>query len=237
MDRVVFIGVDKRELDAFIVARHSLKRHSPFTTVHGLILQDMRAYGHYKRPTNVIGGKLHDDISDAPMSTEFALSRFLVPMMARNMGAKHALFVDCDMLFRADVQELFALADDRYAVMCVKHENKHEPGVKMDGCIQTRYARKNWSSVMLFNCRHPSNYALDVNLINSATGRDLHGFCWLKDHEIGELPARFNHLISVDKPSDDVSIAHFTLGVPSMPGYEQCEFADEWRKELLMAIR
>ena len=237
MDRVVFIGFEPRECDGYIVARHSLLRHSPRTPVFGLPLADMHAHGYYMRPTSVIGGKLHDDISNAPMSTEFALSRFLTCLLARNMGAQWALFIDADMMFRADVQELFALADEKYALMCVQHQAKHEQSVKMDGCVQTQYARKNWSSVMLFNCDHPANAALDVNLINSAKGRELHGFCWLKDDEIGELPARFNHLIGVDAPTDDVAIAHFTLGVPSMAGYSNCEFADEWRNELLAAIR
>lgn len=237
MDRVVFIGYEPREIDAYLVARHSLLRYSPRTVVHGLPLADMHAHGYYIRPTSAIGGKMHDDISNAPMSTEFAISRFLVPTLARNMGVQWALFIDCDMMFRADVQELFALAGEKFALMCVKHSTEHLQGMKMDGCVQTRYARKNWSSVMLFNCNHPANAALDVNLINSVPGRDLHRFCWLQDDEIGALPADWNHLVGVDAPNPNAKIVHHTLGTPSMPGYENSEYADEWRQELLMAIR
>lgn len=239
MDRVIFIGYEPRELDAFVVARHSILKHNPLVTVHGLILEDMDKYGHYRRPTFLqYDGKLTDMISGAYMSTEFAISRFLVPMLARNMGAKWAIFMDCDMLVRTDIGELFAVADDKYAVMCVKHgEKDHGPGTKMDGQAQSSYARKNWSSVMLFNCRHPSNLRLDDELINTAKGRDLHQFCWLQDHEIGELPAEWNHLVTVDEPDPAAKIAHFTLGVPSMKGYKDCEFSDEWRRELLESVR
>lgn len=237
MRKVVYIGYDPRELDAFLVARHSLIRHSPFIDVRGLILRDMEAFGHYTRKYSRQNGGLFDHISNAPMSTEFAITRFLTYKLARNEGADWALFMDCDMLVREDIEELFALADPKYAVMCVKHaQDKQKPGVKMDGQQQTVYPRKNWSSVMLINCKHPSNEKLTDELINTAPGRDLHAFCWLQDDEIGAIQASWNKLVGVDNYHGFADILHFTLGVPSMTG-ERSEEADEWYAELLSAIR
>lgn len=237
MKKVVYIGYDPRELDAFLVARHSLRRHSPFVDVRGLIMRDMEAYGHYTRKHSRQNGSLYDHISRAAMSTEFAITRFLTYQLAKNEGADWALFMDCDMLVREDIEELFRLADPKYAVMCVKHDaDKQKSGIKMDCQQQVSYPRKNWSSVMLINCNHPSNEKLTHELINTKPGRDLHGFCWLEEHEIGELPHTWNHLVGVDTYSGYADILHYTLGVPSMIN-SRGEEADEWYNELLAAIR
>lgn len=232
----VFIGFDPRDTDAFVVTRRSVTRStSSLFHLSGLHLASLRERGLYWRKTsqkpNQVGRalRLWDDISDAPMSTEFAISRFLTPLLSRT---KWALFMDGDMLVRANLREFFELADDRYAVMCVKHQHRGGSAVKMDGQYQTDYPRKNWSSVMLFNCHHPSNAALDLDMVNSKPGRDLHRFCWLKDEEIGELPARWNYIPGVSLNEDDPAIVHFSLGVPSTPRYENVPYADEWRREL-----
>src|SRR6185295_5915521 len=132
-----------------------------------------------------------------------------------------------DVLFREDVARLFALADDRMAVQVVQHDHYPMDRIKMDGQVQTRYYRKNWSSVLLFNCGHPANQALTVELVNTVPGRDLHRFCWLSDDLIGALPATWNVLIGEQAPGA-AAIAHFTLGVPDLPGYETQPYADEW---------
>lgn len=132
------------------------------------------------------------------------------------------------MLVRADIMELFALADPHYAVQVVKHDHRPTELRKMDGQVQTAYPCKNWSSVMLWNVEHPANRRLTLDFINSAPGRMLHSFCWLDEEEIGELPAEWNHLVGVNPPNPDAKIAHFTLGTPDMLGYEESEFADEW---------
>jgi hypothetical protein len=229
----VWVGFDPRETDAFAVARHSALRNTfkPLQ-VKGVVLINLRTGGLYNRPTSRQGGRLWDDISNAPMATEFACSRFLVPHLAKTGWA---LFMDSDMLVRDDLFNLFSLADDSKAVMVVKHNHQPPDGsIKMDGQLQTLYARKNWSSVMLFNCDHPSNKKLTVQLINSVPGRDLHRFCWLKDEEIGELPPEWNYLVGHTEGVNDAKIVHFTDGTPSMTGYENCEYADEWRTELTM---
>lgn len=228
--RSIFIGFDPREADAFAVARETIRRrlNTPIP-IHGIVLEDMRERGLYWRPTQSPNGKLWDEISEAPMATTFAISRFLTPHLAKEGWA---LFVDCDVMARANVDELFALADHRCAVMCVKHFFSPPAGVKMDGQEQTRYARKNWSSVVLWNCAHPSNAKLTVDLINTVPGRDLHRFCWLKDAEIGELSPEWNWLVGHSSTHIDPKIVHFTDGVPSFRGYENQPFADEWRTEL-----
>jgi hypothetical protein len=132
-------------------------------------------------------------------------------------------------MLRAPIEDLFALADDRYALMCVQHEPQIGPTRKMDGQAQLAYRCKNWSSVMLINCAHPANGRLDLDLINAAPGRDLHAFCWLAGDLIGELPGEWNHLVGVDEPRPDAKLVHFTLGCPDMRGYEACEHGDEWR--------
>lgn len=228
--RSVWIGFDPREIDAFIVAKSSAEKQliAPIP-VRGIALSHLRDLGLYYRPTSTKNGRLWDDISEAPMSTEFAISRFLTPYLA---GKGLALFMDADMLVRGNLDRLFGLIDPRYAVTVVKHQFDPPQGIKMDGQIQTRYARKNWSSVMVFNCEHPANQALTVDLINKVPGRDLHRFCWLEDDQIGEIGAEWNYLIGHTEGIVDPSIVHFTDGIPSMAGYENCEFADEWRHAL-----
>lgn len=226
----IWIGYDPREVDAYAVTRAStMRRLNMPIPIRGVVLSELRDRGLYGRPTSKRDGRLWDDISEAPMATEFACSRFLVPHLA---GSGWALFMDCDMLVRADLTALFAQADPRMAVMVVKH--RHEPAgdTKMDGQAQTRYARKNWSSVMLFNVDHPANRALTVELVNGVPGRDLHRFCWLEDGLIGELSVEWNWLVGHSDPAVQPAIVHFTDGLPSMPGYEDCPFSDEWRAEL-----
>jgi len=229
MKRSIFIGYDSREAEAFAVCRHSIQRHSPDIPIHAIELDQVREGGLYWRPTSKKDGQLWDDISEAPMSTEFAISRFLTPILAREGWA---LFIDCDMLLRTDIGELFAMAEDKYAVMCVQHPNYLPPdAVKMDGQMQTLYKRKNWSSACLYNCDHPSNRALTVSMINTVPGRDLHRFAWLSDDEIGDLPMSWNWLVGVSDPEVVPDLVHFTSGGPWFNSYRDVPYADEWRCE------
>lgn len=231
----VWIGYDPRETAAFFVAQASIDRSNRYIPVHGLLLDELRARGLYVRATETRSGPsgnpiMWDTISGAPMSTEFAISRFLVPHLA---GSGLALFVDCDVMARKNISAVFdaALRDPSKAVYCVKHEHTPASGVKMDGQAQTNYARKNWSSVMLFNCDHPANKALTVEMVNTLPGRDLHRFCWLNDEEIGALDPSWNWLVGHSSPEIDPAIVHFTEGGPWMAGYENVPYADEWRRE------
>jgi hypothetical protein len=243
MPQSIWIGFDSREADAFAVARHSANRLNVIPVpLYPLILDDLTKSGFYQRPMEIKDGKMWDPISEFWMSTEFANSRFLVPELARlkfrgKLGVGWALFVDCDVLFRVNPQRIFDLADPKYAVMCVKHQYAPVNETKMDGQVQTVYPRKNWSSVMLINCDHPSNAALwRANLVNTLPGRDLHRFCWLEDEEIGELPIEWNYLVGHYTKEDCPSpcLLHFTEGIPRMEKYRDCEYADEWRDELTL---
>ena len=197
--------------------------------VHGLVLGDLRKRGLYWRATEKKDGRLWDVLSQAPMSTEFALTRFLVPTLAKTGWA---MFLDCDMLVRENLARIFDLVDNKYAVMVVKHEHNPHLGKKMDNQIQTPYARKNWSSMILYNCDHPANKRLDVNYVNETRGLHLHQFCWLRDEEIGGLNVEWNWLVGHSDRTVEPKIVHFTDGIPSMPGYSNAPYAEEWWEEL-----
>lgn len=237
MIRSVWIGFDPREGTEYGVCRQSIRSRvsQRMIPVRAVNLDVLRRASIYTRPHTRKNGQLWDDISDAPMATEFACSRFLVPELVRRQSrvpAEWALFMDCDMLVRDDIHKLFAACDPNKAVMVVKHDHNPAEEVKMDGQIQTRYSRKNWSSVCAFNIRHPANLKLTPELVNSVPGRDLHAFCWLTDDQIGEFNPRWNYLVGHSAPCPDPAIVHFTDGSPRMQGYEGCEYADEWRHEL-----
>lgn len=221
----IFIGYDSREQDAYKVCVSSILKHS-HQCISPLKEIGLRLSGIYDRPYHTEGAQRYDTRDGRPFSTEFSFTRFLVPAWMQYEG--WALFCDCDFLFRADVNELFALRDDRYAVMCVKHDYAPKEGVKMDGQIQQAYPRKNWSSLVLWNCAHPANRRVVPKFVNFMPGSFLHGFKWLRDDSIGALPGEWNYLVGHDK-GGNAKAAHFTSGVPSMPGYEHSEFADEWR--------
>lgn len=220
----VFIGWDPREQTAYEVAEYSLRLNaSSGVEVTPIRLDDLKARGILWRPIErTESGKLWCPISQAPMATEFAISRFAVPFMCK---AGWALFTDCDMLWQGDVRELFDLADPTKAVMVVKHEQRVLPHVmKMDQQQQTAYSRKNWSSVMLWNLDHPAHQRLSLQMLNELPGRDLHRFCWLEDEEIGALPPEWNVLVDASQPK----LLHYTLGGPWFAGYENCEYSQEW---------
>lgn len=220
----VYIGHDGREQIAYDVAA---KTACSFGCEVSPVYEDMlRTSGLLTRPLDRRGA-MWDLHSNAPQSTEFAISRFFVPLLAHSGWC---LAVDCDVVFMEDPHELLEFADASKAVMVVKHEPLTSTGIKMDGQVQTVYERKNWSSVVLWNVDHVANKRLNLVTLNQWPGRDLHGFRWLADSEIGTLPGAANWLVGVQpKPSRPI-IAHYTLGVPAMPGHENCEYADIWTK-------
>lgn len=231
MKASIWIGWDPREAAAFAVARASVQRYALKTwPIYGVVLSRLQAAGLYTRPIEMRLGFdrpiMWDKLSDAPMSTEHANARFLVPHLAREGWA---LFMDGDMLVRDNLAPLFASLNPKHAAYCVKHKFDPPTGTKMDGQTQTRYARKNWSSFLIFNCDHPANKALTLEAVNVLPGRDLHRLCWLEDELIGELGPEWNYLVG--HYGDDISpkCVHWTEGTPDMKGYENTAFADEWR--------
>jgi hypothetical protein len=206
----IFVGYEPREHKAYQLAHASiLATTSEPVLITPLVLEHLP---FLTRPIERRGNQMWCPISDAPMSTEFAISRFCVPILQKSGWA---LFIDCDFVSVGDVSKLFELADKKYALMVVKHDYTPSEGLKMDGQVQTAYSRKNWSSAMLWNLDHPSNKRLTIEMLNTLPGRDLHRFCWLEDHEIGELSKSWNTLVGEYNKEDTANarLLHFTLGM------------------------
>ena len=218
----VFVGYDPREDIAYQVCKHSIARRNKEVLVRPLVQKELREAGWYTRPVDPLS------------STEFTFTRFLIPELCDYKG--WALFMDCDMILLTDIQELFDQAEEKYAVMCVHHDYTPREGLKMDGQKQSIYPRKNWSSVMLFNCGHPSNKQINSSVVNDTniTGKYLHRFSWLKDSEIGELSHEWNWLTDWYKEPEDgkPKLLHYTEGGPWFENYRDCDYHKEWKIEL-----
>ena len=210
----VFIGFDPREAVAFYTLAHSIVERSsiPVSITPLMRAQLGKLYWRERGPTE---------------STEFSMTRFLVPALSEYRG--WSLYMDCDMLCRADIAELAETIQDEKAVLVCKHEYVPKTERKFLGQVQTKYARKNWSSLMLFNnarCR-----ALTPEYVNTATGLDLHRFAWISDAEIGELPLEWNWLVGEYARNPSAKIVHFTLGGPYFEEYRDYDYAEEWFAE------
>ena len=217
----IYIGYDPHERAAVNVLADSLVQHSsvPLAITPIVARQLKDVFQRERHPSQ---------------STEFSFSRFLVPWLQQYQG--WAIFMDCDMLCRGDIAELWELRDECHALMCVQHEHVPRESVKFLGAEQTRYARKNWSSLMLFNCGRCT--ALTPDYVNSATGLRLHRFEWLSPEDsIGALPlGRWNHLIDVQEanqaPASEggPALVHWTLGGPWFREYRLAggPLAAEW---------
>lgn len=217
----VFIGFDARETAAWHVLSHSiLARASQPVSLVPLALDNLKDV-FWREP-------------NALQSTDFSFSRFLTPHLSGYEG--WSLFMDCDMLMRDDIARLWALRDDRYAVMCVQHQHQPTETTKFLDKPQTAYGKKNWSSVMLFN--NAKCKALTPDYVNTASGLELHQFKWLAgDDLIGALPHRWNHLVGYDAPDPDAANVHFTIGGPYFTEYAGCEHATEWFAEREAMLR
>ena len=213
----VFIGFDTVEAVAYNVLAHSIQaRASQPVSITPLKLTQL---------DGVMTRERHE-----LQSTEFSFSRFLVPYLCDYEG--WALFMDCDMLVLDDMAELWKLRDENYAVQVVKHDHVPKEKTKFLGQTQSKYEKKNWSSVMLFN--NAKCKALTPEFVNTGTGLELHRFQWLdSDGEIGEIPHRWNHLVGYDEKvsTDQVSNLHYTIGGPYFDDYRDTDYADEWFRE------
>ena len=212
----IYIGYDPKEAVAYHTLVHSIQRHASIpVTIAPLMQSQLKGlYTRTRGPTE---------------STEFSLTRFLVPALSQFRG--RSLFMDCDMLCRSDIAELAALAQrspDKAVLVC-KHDYMPGPARKFLNQVQTVYPRKNWSSVMFFNNERCA--ALSADYVNRAPGLDLQRFNWMDDALIGELPLEWNWLVGEYQHNPKARIVHYTIGGPYFDEYRGCDYAEEWFEE------
>jgi lipopolysaccharide biosynthesis glycosyltransferase len=210
----VFIGYDPREAIAYHVCANSIIRKA--TVPVGLNPLALNLMLGYKEQ--------HNDGSN-----HFIYSRFLVPHLMNYQG--WALFIDGDMILRDDINELWNLRDETKAVMVVKHDYKTRMPVKYLGAKNEDYPRKNWSSVILWNCGHALNRQITPEFVQNATGAQLHRFTWLPDDQVGELPIEWNWLPDEFGENKNAKLLHYTLGTPCFNDFATSPMSDEWHRE------
>lgn len=212
----IAIGVDYRELIAYHTAASSIIRRSSVPVAFVPIALNTLS-------------SIFDREIPATASTEFSFTRFLAPFLCGFDG--WVIYMDCDVVVRSDIAELWNMRDDRYAVMCVKHDHRPVGDTKFLGKRQTIYEKKNWSSVMLMNCARCRQLTPDY--VNNATGLDLHRFRWLDSESlIGEIPPEWNHLVGwSDGDLSNLKLLHWTEGGPYFHAYADTKWAGVWREE------
>jgi lipopolysaccharide biosynthesis glycosyltransferase len=213
----IFIGYDPREATVFHVCANSIIRTS--TSPVSIVPVALNLFKDYS--------ETHTDGSN-----HFIYTRFLVPYLMHWCG--HAIFIDGDMVVRSDITELWNLRNSMFDVQVVKHDYKTKMPVKYLGAKNEDYPRKNWSSVILWNCNSFPNRILTPEYIMQATGKELHRFTWLDDSRIGELPKEWNWLPDEYGANPDAKLLHYTLGAPSFHEFANTPMADEWHKERIL---
>ena len=208
----VFIGYDNKEKIAYHVLSESILQNSTKpVAITPIALNNIK--DDFVRERNSLS------------STEFSFSRFIIPHLMNYQG--WALFMDCDMLMKADIAELWRLRDDRYAVQVCKHDYVPKETTKFLGQPQTAYPKKNWSSFMLMNCKKCTQLTPDY--VNKASGLELHQFKWLESEElIGDLPLEWNWLVGEYDYKEDVKNVHYTKGGPYFKDYKGCDYTIDW---------
>lgn len=210
----IFVGFDQREAVAFHTFTQSIIENSSIPiSIIPLSLRHL----------NDIYLESHSDGSN-----DFIYSRFLVPYLTQFKGV--ALFCDGDMILNADIKQLFDLADNTKAVQVVKHQYKTKLAIKYLGNKNEDYPRKNWSSVILWNCNHPSHRILTPDFVAKQSGAFLHRFQWLKDSEIGELDTTWNWLAEEYPLKPDSKLVHYTLGTPCFSAFRNCAQSEIWHQ-------
>ena len=213
----VYIGYDPREAIAFHTCANSIIRNS-------------------SRPVAIIPVALNlfKDYSETHTdgSNHFIYTRFLVPHLQQYNG--WAIFIDGDMIVRGDIAELWDQQNYHKDVLVVKHDYKTRMPVKYLGAKNEDYPRKNWSSVILWNCSSFPNRKLTPEFIQKSTGSELHRFTWLDDERIGELPKEWNWLPDEYGPNPDAKLLHYTLGTPCFHEFAATPQGDEWHRERIL---
>ena len=207
----LYVGYDEREAIAYHVFCHSvIKNTSIPVKITPLVLSQLKEFN-----------ETHQD-----RSNDFVYSRFSTPYMNEFDG--WAIFADGDMICQADLKELIGMADSNKALMVVKHDYQTKASIKYLGNINENYPRKNWSSVILWNCSHPKHKILTPEFVSNQTGKFLHRFSWLDDNDIGELPVEWNWLACEYEKNTDAKLIHYTLGTPCFKDFRDTDMAEIW---------
>lgn len=223
----VFIGYDPHEPIAYHVCANSIIRNcSEPVTISPLALPNLKK----------LYSETHKGRDGYPPSNAFIFSRFLVPQLCDFNGL--ALFVDGDMLVTegSDIADLFNNFDRTKAVEVVKHEYKTKFPTKYLGAKNEDYPRKNWSSVIMFNCGHYQNKKLTADYVSNADGGHLHRFEWLDDDRIGDLPEEWNWLTEEYEHNDNAKLLHYTIGTPCFKDFIHKDHSKEWWSEYAQVI-
>ena len=167
-------------------------------------------------------------------SNKFVYSRFLTPFLLGYSG--WAIFADGDMICQSDIAELWALRDESKAVMVVKHDYLTKKNSKYLGNKNENYPRKNWSSLVLWNCGHIKNKILTPKFIQSCSGAFLHRFSWLSDDLIGGIPITWNWLAIEYPENEDAELVHYTLGTPCFRNYSKTSMSEIWHENFKRVI-
>lgn len=219
----IFIGFDQVESVAWHTMVHSILSRASIPVDIIPVKQSMLK--------NVFTRK-----RDPRQSNEFSFTRFLAPYLSDYEG--WAVFFDCDMMLTCDIAEILEYADPEKAVCVVKHDYTPATKEKYLGAVQYKYPRKNWSSVVLWNCSHPANKKVTPQYVNTAPSGDLHQFNWLSDDQIGELPVTWNWLVGEyalgEVKAKDVKNWHWTIGGPYFSEWEHVDGSDAWFEERAM---
>jgi lipopolysaccharide biosynthesis glycosyltransferase len=210
----VFIGYDPREAIAYHVCVNSIIRHASEPVA--IIPLALNLFQDYQ--------ETHGDGSNS-----FIYTRFLVPYLMHWSG--WAIFIDGDMLLRSDIKELWNLREGSKDVMVVKHEYQTRCRTKYLGSINENYPRKNWSSVILWNCSHFPNRVLTPEFVAQQPGSYLHRFSWLQDERIGELPPEWNWLPDEYGENPNAKLLHYTLGTPCFEEFAGTPQSQDWYME------
>lgn len=213
----VFVGYDPREAIAYHVCANSIIRHaSQPVSIIPLALNLFRDYT-----------ETHTDGSN-----QFIYSRFLVPHLMNYTG--HAIFIDGDMIVRGDIAELWNLRNAAQDAQVVKHDYQTRMSEKYLGAKNENYPRKNWSSVILWNCNSFPNRRLTPEFVQHATGAELHRFSWIEDERIGALPPEWNWLPDEYGANTNAKLLHYTLGTPCFHEFATTPQGGEWHQERIL---
>ena len=167
-------------------------------------------------------------------SNDFIYSRFLVPYLNGFQG--HAIYLDGDMLVKGDIVDLWNQKCASTALQCVKHDYQTKAPVKYLGQKNEDYPKKNWSSVILWNCGHPTHRNLVPDTVSKMTGKQLHRFLWMNEAQIGALSPSWNWLETENPPNPKANLVHYTLGTPCFDEYSETETAWQWKNELSRSL-